>query len=479
MSNNEPISFESLARLSQRLRTGELTSTALVEHFLSRIERLDGKLHAFVSVDAAGALREAGLSDRRHAEGKRLGPLDGLPVAVKDMFDIEGQVTACGSAHWHDRLRAGSSTVVQRLRAAGMCVIGKTQMVEFAFGAWGTNPHLGTPWNPWDLATHRIPGGSSSGSAVAVAAGMVPVAIGSDTGGSVRTPAALNGITGLKTSSGRISLHGALALSESLDTAGPLCRTAEDAALMLAALADVDPDDPRTTQAPPFDLRQALESSTDLSDVRIVAMKESDFLVPVDPQIAESYRDAKATLASLGASLTERPFPFDMNEIIRECGVMMAAEGWQAHQGYIEDAALPFGPWVRERIMAGKSLAGEDFERASRLHRKLSARWKDWMADADAFISPALPIPACPVAEVDERATTLAAFARAGNFLGTCGLTLPVGATETGLPLALQVLGKPFDEALLVRIGRAFQSRTTWHLRAPDLASLDAHKLEE
>jgi aspartyl-tRNA(Asn)/glutamyl-tRNA(Gln) amidotransferase subunit A len=473
MSHHE-ISFESLAALSDRLRKRQLTSTKLVEHFLARIERLDGKLHAFVSIDPEGALEEAAQADRRHAEGNPRGPLDGLPVAVKDMFDIQGQVTACGSAHWHDRVSAGSSTVVQRLRAAGMCIIGKTQMVEFAFGAWGTNPRLGTPWNPWDLANHRIPGGSSSGSAVAVAAGMVPVAIGSDTGGSVRTPAALNGITGLKTSSGRIGLHGALALSKSLDTPGPLCRTAEDAALMLDALAGTDPNDPRTAETPPFDLRQALESSNDLSGVRIVTMRESDFLVPVDPRIVKAYGEARTILKSLGASLSERPFPFDMNEIIRECGVMMAAEGWKAHREYIEDEALPFGPWVRERILAGKSLGSDAFVRASRLYEKLSAQWQDWLADAEAFLSPALPIPALPMAEVDERATTLAAFARAGNFLSACGLTLPAGATEAGLPLAIQLLGKPFDEAGLIRIGRAFQGRTAWHLRTPDLTPLDA-----
>jgi len=194
----------------------------------------------------------------------------------------------------------------------------------------------------------------------------------------------------------------------------------------------------------------------------------------VDPPIVEAYREAKATFVSLGASLTERAFPFDMNEVIRECGVMMSAEGWQAHRGYIEDDALPFGPWVRERVLAGKSLGSDAFERASRLHRKLSAQWQEWLVDADAFLSPAVPIPALPVAEVDERATTLAAFARAGNFLSACGLTLPAGATEAGLPLAIQLLGKPFDEARLIRIGRAFQGRTAWHLRVPDLTPLDA-----
>jgi aspartyl-tRNA(Asn)/glutamyl-tRNA(Gln) amidotransferase subunit A len=472
MSNTDVNSFGSLADLSASLQSGQMRSVDLVTHFLSRIDTLDGKLQAFVSVDREGALKDAALADRRHAEGSRLGPLDGLPVAIKDMFDIDGQPTACGSAHWRDRTAAGTATVVQRLRAAGMCVIGKTQMVEFAFGAWGTNPHLGTPWNPWDLGTHRIPGGSSSGSAVAVAAGMVPLAIGSDTGGSVRTPAALNGITGLKTTSGRISLRGALSLSESLDTAGPLCRTAEDAALALAALAGADPGDPRTERAPPFDLARALGSASSLSGARISAMKEADFPVPVDAEVMRAYREAKATLASLGASITERPFPFDMEEIIRQCGVMMSVEGWNAHRGYIEDDALPFGPWVRGRILAGKSISPEDHAAAEALQRALAARWQEWLADEDAFLSPALPVTACPVADVDERATTLAAFARAGNFLGACGLTLPAGASGAGLPIAVQLLAKPFDEHRLIRIGRAFQSRTAWHLRVPDLAPL-------
>jgi aspartyl-tRNA(Asn)/glutamyl-tRNA(Gln) amidotransferase subunit A len=466
------ISFATLAELSLDLEKGSLTSTALVEHFLHRIDRMNEKLAAFVLVDHAGALRAAAAADSRRAHGARLGPLDGLPVAVKDMFDVEGQLTTCGSAHWRGRRSEGTATIVDRLRAAGMCILGKTQMVEFAFGAWGTNPEMGTPWNPWDLSRHRIPGGSSSGSAVAVAAGLVPAAVGSDTGGSIRTPAALTGITGLKTTGGLISLHGALTLCADLDTAGPLCRTAEDAALLLAIMAGPDPKDARTAVALPFDLTAALLPLGGLEGERIAVMRESEFPVPVTPAILEAFRETRALLADLGAKLEEKSFPFDMHQIIRQCGVLMAVDGWKVHREYIEDPSLPFGPSVRERIVSGRFVGEDEYRHALALHHELSRRWQRWLAEDTAFLTPALPITACPIEEVDERATPLAAFARAGNFLGACGLSFTAGVCPEGLPIGMQLLAKPFDEAGLIRIGRAFQRRTNWHRRSPDLTSL-------
>ena len=195
-----------LPELADGLAQGRWTSTDLVRFYLDRIERAEGKLHAFVIVDAQGALAAAALSDARRAAGQAIGALDGVPIAVKDLCDIEGQVTTGGSAAWRERRSTATADVVSRVLEQGMVVLGKTHMTEFAFGLWGTNPLMGTPWNPWDLTQHRVPGGSSSGSAVAVAAGLAPAAIGSDTGGSVRVPAALNGITGLKTTWGLVGL---------------------------------------------------------------------------------------------------------------------------------------------------------------------------------------------------------------------------------------------------------------------------------
>ena len=211
--------------------------------YSTRIERLEPKLHAFVSVNAANARLAAEAADKAIRSGHAVGPLHGIPIAIKDLVEIEGEIAMGGTAAWRNRIAPHTATLMRKLMAAGMINLGKTHTVEFAYGGWGTNQHLGTPWNPWDASTHRTPGGSSSGSGVAVAARMAPWAIGTDTGGSVRIPAAWNGITGLKTTIGRISTFGVLPLSPTLDTPGPITRDVEDAALLLTVLQGADPRD--------------------------------------------------------------------------------------------------------------------------------------------------------------------------------------------------------------------------------------------
>src|SRR3990170_3168574 len=220
------------------IHNNTLSSGELVEQFLSRIEKHGEKLHAFVSVYADEASRAAHAADEAVAAGYRLGPLHGVPIAVKDIVDIEGRVTTGGSKVWEKRVSPRTATLVQRLVRAGMIVIGKTHSVEFAMGSFGTNQHMGTPWNPWDLGTLRAPGGSSSGTGVAVAAALAPCGIGTDTGGSVRIPAAWCGIVGLKPTIGRVSVEGVLPLAHTLDTPGPLCRDVEDAALLFNVLKE-------------------------------------------------------------------------------------------------------------------------------------------------------------------------------------------------------------------------------------------------
>lgn len=249
------IAFATLSELALGLAEGRHSSVELAKHFLDRIDRANQALHAYVSVDADSTLRLAEAADaRRRAGYGLLGPLDGVPVAIKDLCDIEGQIATAGSQAWRQRRGTTTSTAVARLLAGGMVPLGKLHMVEFAFGGWGTNPVMGTPRNPWDLEHARIPGGSSSGSGVAVAAGLAPAALGSDTGGSVRIPAALNGVTGLKTTRGLISLHGAVPLSGTLDSIGPLTRDVRDALLLTQAMAGADPRDPLTQGVPAFQM---------------------------------------------------------------------------------------------------------------------------------------------------------------------------------------------------------------------------------
>ena len=464
MSNStEP--FSSLTDLARALARGDLSATEIAEFYLARIERANPKLNAYVTVEAELARNLARASDARRAAGVPLGPLDGLPIALKDLLEIKGHVTTVGSALWRERRSEETAVVVERLLAAGMVILGKTQMVEFAFGGWGANPKLGTPWNPWDLSAHRVPGGSSSGSGVAVAAGLAPCAIGSDTGGSVRIPASLVGITGLKTTGGLISLRGAFPLSSTLDTIGPMTRTADDAALLTAAIAEPELSG-RLARTAPDAARMRLDGR------QIVLLPAQQAPMAVDRAVGAAVDEARRVFESLGARVVERRFPFDIGDLMRRNGQLIAAEAYSVHRAYIEDAALPIGQWVRARMLSGKGIGAADYIDSLAHRRAACEAWIEWMHDADALLTPTLPIVACRVEEVDETATPLATFTRAGNYLNTCGLSLPAGFAPGGLPIGIQLLGKPFDEAKLLSIGHAFQRATDWHRRTPDLGAL-------
>ena len=459
--------FHSLTDLSGRLARGETTSRALVEACLARIDAVDGRLHAFVDVYRADALALADAADLERRAGAARGPLHGLPVALKDLFEIAGRQTTAGSKSWLGRTSDYTATVVEKLVAAGMIPLGKTHMVEFAFGGWGRNEPMGAPWNPWDLATHRVAGGSSSGSAVAVAAGMVPAAIGSDTGGSVRIPASLCGLTGLKTTYGLVSLRGAVPLSTSLDTIGPLAHTAEDVALLTAAMAGPDRADPPTLAAPRVDFGDALARAPDVRGLVIACLAPEQFPATIDDEVVRARHEAVDVLRQLGAQVADVRAPIDFDDIAARVGRLLACEAYAYHRAYIEDATLPIDPWVRRRTLGGKGVAAADYIGELAAMRRAQAAFAAWMRGCDALLTPTLPITALPVADVDEATAPLAAFTRAVNYLGGCGLSLPAGFSAAGLPIGVQLVGGPFTEPTLVRIGRAFQDETDWHLRRP------------
>jgi aspartyl-tRNA(Asn)/glutamyl-tRNA(Gln) amidotransferase subunit A len=465
----DDLAFSSLTELSAGLRRGDYTSRELTQACLGRIRRLNPRLHAYIDVTEDVALKLADAADLRRGTGLKLHPLNGLPIALKDLCDIEGRVTTGGSAAWKTRRSTATATVVEKLLAAGMVVLGKTHMVEFAFGGWGTNPVCGTPWNPWDAKTHRVPGGSSSGSGVAVAAGLAPAAIGSDTGGSVRIPAALNGITGLKTTSGLISLHGTIALSPTLDTIGPMTRTATDAALLTAAMAGADHNDPNTLAAPALDFGDLTQPAA-IRELRIAVLSADQFPTAVHPDVIRVWTETVAAMRALGARVEETKVPIDFNEVMLRNGRLIAAEAYALHRAYIEDASLPIGPAVRARVLGGKAIAAADYIAARADQHQMSAAFAEWMRDWDALLTPVNPLPAIPVDQVDESQTPMATFTRAGNYLTTCGLSLPAGFSKDGLPIGVQLIGAPFTEPTLIRIGRAFQQTTDWHKRQPDLS---------
>src|SRR5450432_1678960 len=368
-----------LGALSRRLAAAETSSREIVEACLARTAALDGKLHAYVEVYRDEAIAGAEAADLQRRAGLARGPLHGLPIALKDLLHIEGRATTAGSKSWRGRIATETATAVERLLAAGMIPLGKTHMVEFAFGGWGRNEPMGAPWNPWDTSTQRVAGGSSSGSAVAVAAGLAPAAIGSDTGGSIRIPSALCGLTGLKPTYGLVSLAGVFPLAMTLDSVGPLARTAVDVALLTAAMAGPDPRDPATLSAPKVDFAAALAAAPDISCKRITALAVEQFPWPAMPDVLRARNEAIAVLRSLGAIVEEARVPIDFEDVMVKSGQIIAAEAYARHGGYIEDAALPFDPWVRKRMLTGKSISAADHADLLAAHRRASGEFAEWM----------------------------------------------------------------------------------------------------
>jgi aspartyl-tRNA(Asn)/glutamyl-tRNA(Gln) amidotransferase subunit A len=467
----DELSFRSLAELSRLLATGAVSSRDVVHACLERIAALDAKLHAFVDVYRDDALASADAADRERRAKWPRGPLHGLPIALKDLLHLAGRQTTAGSKSWRGRISDHTATCVERLIAAGMIPLGKTHLVEFAFGGWGRNEPMGAPWNPWDTSVHRVAGGSSSGSAVATAAGLTPAALGTDTGGSVRIPSGLCGLTGLKTTYGLISLYGAVPLSGTLDTIGPIAHTAEDAALLTAAMAGPDARDSATRDAPAFDLGAALADAGGVRGMRISVLPVDQFPSIVCADALAAHAAMIAALSDLGARVEEVRVPLDFDDVTARNGRIIAAEGYAVHRAYIEDPALPIDPWVRKRMVSGKAIGAADYIDELAARRRAQAAFTAWMRDRDALLTPTLPIAAIPLDDVDENKTTLATFTRAANYLGACALSLPAGVGSEKLPLGVQLIGAPFADAKLLRIGRAVQQTTTWHRERPDLSA--------
>ena len=465
-ADTDDIAFAPVHVLAERLRAGELSASALVDVYLRRIRRHDAKLHAFVEVYEDDARAAAEAADRTLRAGTRSGPLQGIPIALKDLLEVAGRVTTGGSQVWRDRVSTVTATVVNRLVAAGMVPIGKTQMVEFAFGSWGTNVQMGAPWNPWDMRTHRVPGGSSSGSGVAVASALAPAAIGSDTGGSVRIPAGLCGITGLKVTAGRVSNHAVLMLSDTLDTIGPMTRDVEDAALLFDALQGPDPLDAQTLGVPPIDPLTDLKAG--VAGLRLAVLPD-DELGEIDPEVGRAFRAALAVYRDLGARIDTLPLPVGYTALADRTGQLIAAEGFTLHRAHIERDDLPFDPDVRKRLRGGKPLLAADYIEIANERRRLGPAIDRLLRDFDALLLPTTPIPAVPLAEVDQSKAPMSRLTRPINFLGLCGLALPCGFSGEGLPLSLQIVGRAFDEARILRVGWAYEQATDWRKRRPPL----------
>jgi aspartyl-tRNA(Asn)/glutamyl-tRNA(Gln) amidotransferase subunit A len=456
----------SVSELSAAIAAHRASPVDVVQAHLARIAALDPRLSAFVEVYGADAKLAAEAAHKAIRSGHGVGPLHGIPIAIKDLVEVEGRITTGGSPSRRNAVSAHTATLVRKLIGAGMIMLGKTHTVEFAYGAWGTNQHMGTPWNPWDLKTQRTPGGSSSGSGVAVAARMAPCAIGSDTGGSVRIPASWCGITGLKVSVGRISTFGVLPLSPTLDTPGPLARTVEDCAILLAVMQGPDPLDPLTGRLAPTDPFAGLKRG--VKGLKLARMPDSE-RANHDAEVLASYDRSLKELEDLGAEIVELP---KMGRSFREngdlVGRIISAEIYARIAGLADDRAAQMDEAVRARVLAGKDISARQYLDVLAERERRKQEFAGAIEGIDAVLSPSTFTAAIPLTEVDQTGTP-AVSTRWVNFLDLCALSVPNGMTAGGLPTSLQIVCRDGDEARALRIGWAFEKATGWHKKSPRL----------
>lgn len=453
--------------LAGMVQRRERSSLDWIETCLQAIAEHDPKLQAFVEVYGDEARLAAQAADAAIRAGQSVGPLHGVPVALKDLVEIDGRIVTGGSEAFRTRRANRTATLARRLIAQGVVIIGKTHTVEFAMGGWGTNTRRGTPWNPWDLNIQRTPGGSSSGSAVAVAGGLVPWAIGTDTGGSVRLPASWCGITGLKTTIGRVSTHGVLPLSPTLDTPGPMARDVEDVALLYEAIQGNDPLDPLTRglsfTSPMPTLRQGIRG------LRLARMPDSERGY-ASADVLQAYDASLRVLQSLGAEIVTLELPFRFQDVAAFNLRIMAAESYALHHALIDDPAAPLDPDVRPRIAAGRDISARAYLEALHERKRMKQQYAQAMAGIDALLTPSTMTTALALTEVDQTQAP-AHYTRFGNYLDLCALSLPNGFDPQGLPTSLQIVCQGEREDLALRIGWAYEQATDWlSRRPPDLA---------
>lgn len=452
-----------LERFCERLQRGELSSLSLVQAYLDRIERDGGTVGAFVTVTAEAALSQAAASDEARERGHLLGPLHGLPVALKDNIDTAGVRTTIGSRFFFDRVPEADAEVARRLRQAGAVLLGKLALHEFAYGATTQNPHHGVCRNPWDL--DRIPGGSSGGSGAAVAAGLTPAALGTDTGGSVRIPAALNGVSGLRPTLGRVSIRGVFPITWTFDTVGPIARSVIDLTPLLTVLAGFDPEDPASIDRPVDDYQREVER--EITGLRI-GVPRNFFFDDVDPEIVAAVRAAADVLAGLGAEIEQIEVP-GVEETHGGTTQMIWAEALAIHRRRLADEPQLFGEDVRRRLRLGDDVSGADYaacrERARRWRRTVERLFES----VDVVLCPATGIVAPLAAESETIETTwrLTLLTYAWSLADVPALAIPCGFSSQGLPIGLQLAAAQWQEGLLLRVGAAYQRETSWHLRQP------------
>lgn len=462
----------SLSELASAIANKKISSREATQSCLTRIARLQPRLNAFMAIEADEALQAADAADAALARGAGRGLLHGVPLAHKDMYYEAGKVSTCGSVIRRDFVASTTSTAVQRLKDAGAIRLGTLQMAEFAYGPTGHNAHFGPVRNPWN--PDHITGGSSSGSGAAVAARLTFASLGSDTGGSIRMPAHSCGVTGLKTTVGLVSRAGAMPLSQSLDTVGPLARTAVDCALVAGLIAGRDPLDPTTRDAPVPDYVAATRAPMVGLTIGIPSAYYVDDL---DADVGRALEETVATLTREGARVVAVTLP-DQTQITAAAQIVLAVEAAGFHAQWMRERPQDYGPQVLMRLQNALAIPALTYLEVMRWRGPALAAYLEAVAGVDAMLAPAAPVPAPTIVESDVGnqpgaevvIQRLSRFTRPVNYLGLPSLGVPAGFGSAGLPIGMQLIGRPFEEATLLRIGAAFQRATDFHARRPELS---------
>ncbi|HET7875055.1 MAG TPA: amidase [Methylomirabilota bacterium] len=464
-----------MTELASLIASKQVSPVEVVQAHLDRIAALDGTLKAYLTVTADAALAQAKAAEAAVSAGNGPGPLHGVPIGLKDLYLTKGVKTTGGSKILADWVPEEDATVVVRLAAAGAIVLGKLNMHEFAYGPEGLNPHYGTPRNPWDTTTHRICGGSSSGSGAAVAAGLCPGALGSDTGGSIRIPASLCGITGIKPTYGRVSRAGVLPLAWSLDHVGPMCRTAADCALMLGAMAGYDPRDPTASVLPVPDYIGALTGN--VKGLRVGVLR-AFFMESAGPAQQQALEQAVKAFQELGATVQD----VNLETAKLAAGAsyaVISAEAYAYHEDWIKTRARDYGADVLERLRVGAFVSAAEYLKGQRVRALIRDEVDRALSKLDVLVAPTTPIAATAVGQNEvqigqEKAPvrpSLIRYTRPFNVTGHPAASVPCGFTPEGLPIGMQLIGRPFDEATVLRAADAYQRATDWHRRRPPLGA--------
>jgi aspartyl-tRNA(Asn)/glutamyl-tRNA(Gln) amidotransferase subunit A len=461
-----------LTAVAKAIASKQFSSHEVTRSCLHRVALWQPKLNAFMAVEAEAALKAADEADAALAKGQSGGSLHGVPLAHKDMYYDAGHVVTCGSLIRRDFVATTTSTALQRLKDAGTIRLGSLQMVEFAYGPTGHNYHHGAVHNPWKSG--HITGGSSSGSGSAVAARLTFAALGSDTGGSIRMPAHFCGVTGLKVTWGRVSRAGAMPLSQSLDTVGPLARTVEDCALLLGLMAGADPEDPTASLAPVPDYMAATAAS--IKGLKI-GVPTSFYVDELDADVAKALDETIALLKREGADIVKVELP-DQRQLSAACQIVLATEAAAYHKRWLIERPQDYGPQVLMRLQNGLAIPGVLYLEAMRWRGPALAAHIAATSDVDAVLAPVAPVAAPTIVESDVGNSPnaeaviqrLTRFTRPINYLGLPSLSIPSGFNPNGLPIGMQLVGRSFDEATLLTIGAAFQRATDFHEKVPPAA---------